>query len=119
MIRGPRSRMPSDNIEALGMTTMIPQPQYLQTRAAAADAKVRAEYFRGHNLGSRYEPEISGSGLGGSPSGFSFGTPATTDERQSRYGGPRHGGVVMKGGRLPGPRSRAIAGQGYCGGPSC
>ncbi len=113
MIRGPRSRLPSDNIQALGMTTMIPQPQYLQTLPVKASTS-RFD-FTGHALAHRVKKHggVSGSGLsaGGGMKDFVFGTPSTTHERSTRpyRHGYRHGGVTS----TPHPISRHIAGTGY------
>ena len=113
MIRGPRSRLPSDNIQALGMTTMIPQPQYTQTMPVRASTS-RFD-FTGHALAHRVKKHggaVAGSGLsaGGAMKDFSFGTPSTTHEHTTRpyRSGYRHGGVTS----TPHPISRHIAGQG-------
>jgi hypothetical protein len=108
MIRGPRSRMPSDNIQALGLTTMIPQPQYLQVMPVSSGSTKFD--VTGHALAHRVKKHggLSGSGMhGGAMKEFTFGTPSLQHEASSRpyrsYGGPRHGGV-----QTPGPRSRSV-----------
>ncbi len=137
MILGPRSRFPSDNIQALGMTTMTPQPQFIQELPVRAGGGPRFE-VDGHALAHRSKQHgqvTSGGKLkiksnkqvkhefshpkeflepaskGGTLREFTFGTPSLTHEASSRpyrtYGGPRHGGVMMGSGVRLAPGPRS------------